>query len=273
MKNLEIYKSYIKSPYKSIKHSTYFDSYEHFLSKYRGKEITFVEVGVLGGGSLFMWRNYFGEKARIIGVDMNKECTKWQKYGFEIYIGDQSDESFWRDFKEKIGGVDIVLDDGGHTYDQQIITVESLLGSINDGGIIIVEDTHTSYMDGFGPKKYSFIEYVKNKIDHINYRFNNLQNPRFEKVIWSVEIVESMVAFKINKKASNLKSSITDNGGIDDNARDARYDKINSLNFIIHKISNSKLINFVPTKVKKIVINFLRSTIIKYKFKARRFFN
>ena len=45
MKNLEIYKSYIKSPYKSQNYSAYFDSYEHFLSKYRGKEIAFVEVG------------------------------------------------------------------------------------------------------------------------------------------------------------------------------------------------------------------------------------
>ena len=49
--------------------------------------------------------------------------------------------------------------------------------------------------------------------------------------------------------------------------------KINLLNFIIHKISNSKLINFEITVVKKFVINFLRSSIIKYKFKARRFFN
>mgnify|MGYP001454638828 CR=1 FL=1 len=183
MENLEIYKSYIKSPYKSIKHSTYFDSYDHFFSKYRGREITFVEVGVLGGGSLFMWRDYFGKNARIIGVDMNKECTKWQKYGFEIFIGDQSDESFWVDFKKKVGSFDILLDDGGHTYEQQIITVESLLGSINDGGIILVEDTHTSYMSGFGPRRYSFIEYVKNKIDKINFRFYNLQNPRLEKVI------------------------------------------------------------------------------------------
>ena len=273
MENLETYKSYIKSPYKSIKHSTYFDSYDHFFSKYRGREITFVEVGILGGGSLFMWRDYFGEKARIIGVDMNEECIKWQKYGFEVYIGDQSDESFWVDFKKKVGCFDILLDDGGHTYEQQIITVESLLGSINDGGIILVEDTHTSYMTGFGPRRYSFIEYVKNKIDKINFRFHNLQNPRLEKVIWSLEIVESMVAFKINKKATNLKSKITDNGGINDNARDARYDKITLLNSIIHKFSNSYITNFLPIKMKKIVINILRGIIIKYKFKARRFFN
>ena len=39
---------------------------------------------------------------------------------------------------------------------------------------------------------------------------------------------------------------------------------------IIHKLSNSVLVDIVPNKVKKFVINFLRSTIINYKFKARR---
>ena len=273
MRDLDIFKSYIKSPYKSIKHNTYFECYEHFFSKYRGKKITFVEIGVLGGGSLFMWRDYFGKNARIIGIDLNKDCLKWEKYGFEIYIGDQSDEFFWEKFKNNVGGIDLVLDDGGHTYEQQIITVENLLNSINDKGMILVEDTHTSYMYGFGPKKYSFINYVKNKIDKINHRFNKLSYSQSEKNIWSIEIVESMVAFKINKKATNLKSRITDNGGIDDNSRDARYDKITLLNSVIDKISKSNFSNFIPIKIKKFVLNLLRTIIIKYKFKARRFFN
>ena len=86
-KNLS-YKAFIKSPYKSIKHTTYFDVYDELLSKYRNKKITFVEIGVLSGGSLFMWRKFFGRKARIIGIDLNPVAKKWTKHGFEIYIGD-----------------------------------------------------------------------------------------------------------------------------------------------------------------------------------------
>lgn len=63
----KIHDSFIKSKYLSIKHSTYFDVYDNLLSKYVGLPITFVEVGVLNGGSLFMWRDFFGENARIIG--------------------------------------------------------------------------------------------------------------------------------------------------------------------------------------------------------------
>ena len=43
--------------------------YENLFHKYIDKKITFVEVGVAKGGSLFMWRDYFGNKAKIIGVD------------------------------------------------------------------------------------------------------------------------------------------------------------------------------------------------------------
>ena len=76
-----------------------------------GKEITFVEIGVLNGGPLFMWRGFFWPKARIIGVELNPGAKRWESEGFEIFCGSQSDEVFWSDFVEQVGRVDIVLDD------------------------------------------------------------------------------------------------------------------------------------------------------------------
>ena len=271
MRNLSIYRSYLKSPYKSIKHSTYFHSYEYFFKKFQGSNITFIEIGVLSGGSLFMWRDYFGKKARIIGVDLNENAKKWEKYGFEIFIGDQSDPNFWLNFRKKVGKIDIVLDDGGHTYEQQIITVESLIPSINDGGMILVEDTHTSYMKGFGPKRYSFLNYVKNKIDKINYRFSKLSHFNSEKRIWSIEIVESMVAFKINKIASKIYSEIVDNGGKDDNAKDSRYQKFKSLNFLYSLAEKYKFLSFIPFK--RVFFKLLKIFLLKIKFKAKKYFD
>ena len=40
-------------------------------------------------------------KARIIGVDLNQNAKKWEKYGFDIFIGDQSDPEFWSNFRKK----------------------------------------------------------------------------------------------------------------------------------------------------------------------------
>lgn len=223
------YKSFLNSPHVSIKHTTYFDSYDYFFENYRDKEITFVEIGILDGGSLFMWRDYFGPKARIIGVDLNPDAKKWEKDGFEIHIGSQADQAFWKNFVDEVGAVDVVLDDGGHTYSQQIITTDSLLPHINDGGIIVVEDTHTSYLNGFGNIEFSFIEYVKERIDKINMRFSLLNQEKAERRFWSLEVVESMVAFKINRAATALKSAEIFNIGSSFNAKDFRFEDANAL--------------------------------------------
>jgi len=112
--NLEVFKAYKKSPYLSLKHSTYFQVYEELLSQYRNTAFTFVEIGVLNGGSLFMWREFFGDKARIIGIDLNPLAKKWEKDGFEIHIGSQSNPEFWGQFFKEVGMIDVLLDDGGH---------------------------------------------------------------------------------------------------------------------------------------------------------------
>lgn len=271
MNNTNSYKSFLKSPFKSIKHSTYFDSYDHLFNQYRNKEITFVEIGILGGGSLFMWRDYFGPKARIIGIDLNPDAKKWEENGFEIFIGSQSDTNFWNDFKAKVGGIDVVLDDGGHTYEQQIITTESLLDSVNDGGMLVVEDTHTSYMSGFGPIKYSFIEYVKRRIDAVNYRFKELPDDQAENRFWSIEILESIVAFKVNAKAVKLLSERKNNGGKNDLAADFRFADNEAIKKI--KILSRALRIFKKLPFFRAAKLFLEKVIMSRKFTAKKYFN
>jgi hypothetical protein len=219
----KVYKAYLKSPYRSIKHSTYFDIYEKIFTPYVGKEIIFIEIGVLNGGSLFMWREFFGPHARIIGVDLNPEAKRWSKEGFEIHIGSQSDPLFWKKVIEEIGYIDVVLDDGGHTYEQQIITTECLLPHIKDGGMLVVEDTHTSYMDGFGPKSRSFMKYAINMVHRINKRFWRLATESTEERVLGIRFYDSFVIFDVDRKATSVKSESVDNGGKDLGARDYRY--------------------------------------------------
>ena len=271
MKNSLSYQAYVKSPYRSIKHSTYFEIYDDLLKKYRGKNITFVEIGVLGGGSLFMWREFFGPEARIIGVDLNPNAKKWEEKGFEILIGCQSDETFWKKFRETVGMVDIVLDDGGHTYEQQIVTTEMLLDNIKDGGLLVVEDTHTSYMDGFGLKKYSFIEYAKRFIDKINYRYSFFESKNADHRVWSIQAYESVIAFKINRGASNLKSVPTDNGGSDDAALDYRYDDNQLVKMIMRLNCIKKFVMSIPVahRLAAMVLNYI---VIRKSSNIKKFF-
>lgn len=114
----EIYHSYRKSKYLSIRHSSYFQTYEALLAKYRDRQFTFAEVGVYNGGSLFMWQDYLGPPARIIGIDLNPGAKRWEGNGIDIFIGNQADPEFRKSFFSAVGNVDVVLDDGGHTNEQ-----------------------------------------------------------------------------------------------------------------------------------------------------------
>lgn len=214
-KKTKSYKYFAKSKYYCLKHKNYFHIYDELFTKYKNKPITFVEIGVFSGGSLFMWRNFFGKKAKIIGIDLNPDAKKFEKFGFEIHIGDQSKEKFWDNFFKKVGKADIVLDDGGHTNYQQTITANKCIPKIKDGGMLVVEDVHASYIkhNWYNPSKYSFINYSKKIIDDINTRFPGLPNFQytFKKFIYKIDFFESIVSFHVNKNLCKQNEFISNN--------------------------------------------------------------
>ena len=226
---MKVINAYKASPYPSIKYDNYFKIYEDNLKKFVGKKITFIEVGVLNGGSLFMWQKFFGKKARIIGIDFNPEAKKWEKYGFEILIGDQSDPAFWDKQLKKISTIDVLVDDGGHSNLQQIVTTEKAIEKIKDGGMLIVEDTHSNYMSSFGnPSRYSFIAFTKKIIDSIHQRsyLLNLQEKKYSSLVYSIQFYDSIAVMHIDRKLCK-KSKLLQNkkGKLE---KDYRYHKAQS---------------------------------------------
>jgi len=149
----------------------YFSVYEKWFAPYRGKDIVFVEVGVQNGGSAQMWKHYFGKSAHIVGIDINPACKQVEEEQITVEIGSQEDPDFWAAFREKYPRVDILLDDGGHTMNQQITTFREMFPHIEDGGLYMCEDCHTSYWKDFGGGLHepdSYIEFTKNLIDQLN---------------------------------------------------------------------------------------------------------
>jgi len=152
----------------------YFPIYEKWFSPYRGKDIVFVEIGVQNGGSAQMWKYYFGKSAQIVGIDIDPNCKQLEEEQITVEIGSQEDPGFWAAFKEKYPRVDILLDDGGHTINQQITTFREMFPHIKDGGLYMCEDCHTSYVDkerwpGGGLRREgTFIEFTKSLIDELN---------------------------------------------------------------------------------------------------------
>ena len=212
----KLLKSFKSSPKYSIKWNNYFEIYENIFKKFINKKITFVEVGIGSGGSLFMWRKFFGSKARIIGIELNPEAKKLEKYGFEIFIGDQANPIFWKKFFKKVGKINILLDDGGHKNIQQITTFMESIKYIKDDGKIIVEDTHTSYMKKKGfknPSNYSFINFCFFLVENIHRR-NPMTDKNlnyFSKKIKQINFYDSVVEINIGKNIELKSTKLLEN--------------------------------------------------------------
>ena len=269
LNSLKLINLFHSSKNRSIKWKKYFPIYEKLFETYRNKKITFIEIGILDGGSLEIWKKYFGPNCRVIGIDNNPECKKFENKDFEIYIGSQSDPIFWNKLFKQIGNVDIILDDGGHTNEQQIITLIKCIEHINDGGLHIVEDVHTSYQKHYGnPYKYSFINFSKKTIDDINFTFPNMKSFKFSlnKSIYSIEFFESIVAFKVDKKLC-IQNSIIENNGYRSNNNDTALGN-NILGFRKKFSFIYKFTFFV--KIERFLINIIRK---KKSKKLKSFFN
>ena len=126
----------------------YFEVYERHLPRLRAANPAMLEIGVQQGGSLEMWRQYFGGSARIFGLDIDPTAVRHQDIATRIFIGDQADRPFLRDVLSLTGPLDLVIDDGGHTANQQITSFEEIYPTLSENGIYLVEDTHTSLWGG-----------------------------------------------------------------------------------------------------------------------------
>lgn len=130
----------------------YFDIYHRYFQKFVGRNVKIMEIGIYSGGSLELWRNYFGEQVLIYGVDIEKECIAYNNEFTKILVGDQGDRSFLRSIVSATQSIDILVDDGSHIPEHQISTFEEIFPYIRPGGVFLCEDIHGIHND--------FLDYV-----------------------------------------------------------------------------------------------------------------
>jgi len=192
----------------------YFDIYERHFNKFRNKEVVILEIGVLHGGSLQMWKKYFGDKAKIFGIDINPQCKELEEENIKIFIGSQADRKFLKKVKEQIPKIDILIDDGGHTMKQQITSFEELFNHIKDDGVYLCEDLHTSYWlecGGGYKRRGTFIEYSKNFIDFLNAyhsKQKGLKVNSFTKSVDSIHYYDSILVIEKSKRMKPFDEKI-----------------------------------------------------------------
>ena len=93
------------------------------------------------GASLKMWEEYF-PGAVIYGVDIAPEVMINQGR-IHSSLCDQSRASSLIDTAERLGGdFDLIVDDGSHELEHQILTVNILLRYLKPNGIFVIEDVN-----------------------------------------------------------------------------------------------------------------------------------
>lgn len=119
-----------------------------------------LEIGVLKGGSHRAWKELF-PNTRVVGIDIDPLIEEVNK-DLEIYTGDQTDQDFLNHVIDTIGHPDIIIDDGGHSRKQQVLSLTYLWPFLISGGLYIIEDLETSFLDHYNDYPHSGFEQVRN---------------------------------------------------------------------------------------------------------------
>lgn len=124
---------------------SYLDIYEDYFGNWRDREFNLLEIGVLKGNSLKMWKEYF-PKSYIYGFDIDPDCKQYEEDGIEIIIGNQKNDSDLEKILEKQDNFSLIIDDGSHVNTYTISSFNYLFPrTLNSGGWYIIEDLATSY--------------------------------------------------------------------------------------------------------------------------------
>jgi hypothetical protein len=133
---------------KTMKHH-YTEIYEDFLCPLKNKADKILEIGIADGASLKMWKDYFPH-AIIYGIDIVDE-SRFNSNTIKTFVADQADRIKLQKFINSFGSnFDFILDDGGHSMEQQQVSFGFMFKHVKPGGFYIIEDVHTSIYTHYG---------------------------------------------------------------------------------------------------------------------------
>ncbi|MGB1235485.1 MAG: class I SAM-dependent methyltransferase, partial [Planktomarina sp.] len=179
----------------------YIPLYERYFSQFRGTDFKFLEIGVFKGGSLDMWRSYFGDAATITGIDIDPTCARFDGKSANVRIGSQDDPAFLAQTVDEMGGIDLVLDDGSHHMGHIRTSLATLFPLLADGGVYMIEDLHTCYWPQFGGDlrgRGTVYDDIRRLIDdmHTPYTLDGTQPISFGDQIAGIHVHDSVVVLE-----------------------------------------------------------------------------
>lgn len=125
----------------------YFKIYDELFHKFRNKNpVIILEIGSRDGGSLLMWRDYFGPGAKVHSIEINPEAYIFNDDRTRVFIGSQNNRTFLKEVVRAIGKVDIVIDDASHTPADQLVSFDELYPTImKQESVYLIEDVYWDF--------------------------------------------------------------------------------------------------------------------------------
>ncbi len=144
----------------------YTEIYDDYFSSLKNIPMNILEIGIFEGESLKLWESYF-LNSNIIGLDINEDCSKYSGGRKTIYIGSQTDESILNQITKNHSPLSIIIDDGSHNWDHQIITFKIAFQLLKPGGLYFIEDLHTSYANNWAGGTMTCVNFLKTLVDDV----------------------------------------------------------------------------------------------------------
>jgi len=127
----------------------YLERYDELFDPLIDKKVVLLELGVLKGGSLLLWKDYF-QQGTIVGVDLRPPKDFLPTERIHIYKGSQADKQFLSQVARETApnGFDIIIDDASHIGHLTKVAFWHLFDNhLKPGGIYAIEDWGTGYWD------------------------------------------------------------------------------------------------------------------------------
>lgn len=167
----------------SVKWFSYLAEYDRIFDAHRDRHVRLLELGIQNGGSLEIWGKYFPYADKLLGCDIDPNCTHltYEDPRIALVIGDANSDAIQAAILEHSRTFDVIIDDGSHRSSDIVKSFGRYFPRLVDGGIYVVEDLHCSYWQEyegglFDP--FSSVTFFKRLVDVINYEHWGIEKNR-----------------------------------------------------------------------------------------------
>lgn len=145
------------------------------------------------GASYYTWLEYL-PNVDLYFLEYDAKCAEqWAHKTADatIITGDQGDGPTLEKLIRKYGNdFDIIIDDGGHTMDQQKTSLEHLWKAVKPGGMYFCEDLQTSYWNDYGGGdtakqggQTTMMQYIHMMIEDLTWGDRRINFPQVEQLV------------------------------------------------------------------------------------------